>query len=106
MSAFNEIEENIRLREQKIKARELEVRLKEIEQELDNIPVQSTTRHVETVASGRKKRRLSRRIADIGKFCLIVISVIAAVRIAAWLSTILIVLGVVWMAYKLFFDSD
>ena len=106
MSAFDEIEENIRLREQKLKARELEVRIQELEQELDDIPVQPTTKHNEAVASGPKKKRLSKKLTDIAKFCLIVISVIVAVRIAAWLSTTLIVIGVLWMSYKLFIESD
>lgn len=105
MSSFEDIEEKIRLREQKIKARELEVRLKEIEHELDEIPVQQTTQHQEPVAPKRKKS-LSKKTTDIAKFCAITLSVIIAVHIAAWLSTALIVVGVLWLAYKLFIEAD
>lgn len=106
MSAFDDIEENIRLREQKLKARELEMRLKEIEQELDKIPTRETTPYVDASPVKKKKGRLTRDAASIGKFCLIVIGTIALVQVAAWVRTTLIVGGVAWMVYKLFIESD
>lgn len=105
MIPFDEIEENIRQREQKLKARELEIRIKELEQELDNVSVQPTTKYDEA-ASGLKQKRLYKKNTDIGKFCLIVVSVIVAIRLAAWLGTVLMVMGIIWMAYKLFIEPD
>ena len=104
MDAFDEIEEKIRQREEALKARELKLRLKEIEQELADIPVQPTVKHHEPTKP--KDRRRLKRISTLGKFLLIVISVIVAIRIAAWLSTVIILFGVGWVAYKLFIESD
>ena len=104
MDAFDEIEEKIRQREDALKARELKLRLKEIEQELDDIPVQPTVKHREPAKP--KARRMLRKIGTLGKFLLIVISVIVAIRIAAWVSTLIILFGVGWVAYKLFIESD
>ncbi|MEL6777842.1 MAG: hypothetical protein AAFO06_11340 [Cyanobacteria bacterium J06597_16] len=111
MSAFDPIEEDIRRREESLKARELKMRLKEIEKELDNIPNQSSTQpsaaeHVHAeVVSDANTRRLYKKATDIGKFCLVVVSVIVAIRLAAWVGTIVMVLGITWMAYKLFLES-
>ena len=106
MSAFDNTEEDIRRREESLKARELKVRLKEIEKELDDIPSQSTAKHVEAeVVTEAKTRRLYKKATDIGKFCLIVATVIVAIRLATWIGTILLVVGITWMAYKLFLES-
>lgn len=103
MDAFDEIEEKIRQREEALKARELKIRLREIEQELDNIPVQPTAKHREV--AGPKSRKMLRKITEIGKFLLIVIGVIVAIRVAAWISTLVILFGVSWVVYKLFIES-
>ena len=103
MDAFDEIEEKIRQREEALKARELKLRLREIEQELDNIPVQPTAKHHE--AASPKSRQTLKKMTEIGKFLLIVIGVIVAIRVAAWLSTLVILFGVSWVAYKLLIKS-
>lgn len=45
-------------------------------------------------------------MANVGKFLLIVISVVVAIRVAAWISTLIILFGVGWVAYKLFIESE
>lgn len=103
MDAFDEIEEKIRQREEALKARELKIRLREIEQELDNIPMQPTAKHRETASP--KSRRMIKKMTEIGKFLLIVIGVIVAIRVAAWISTLVILFGISWVVYKLFIES-
>lgn len=106
MTAFDEIEEDIRRREESIKAREIKVRMAEIERELEEIAPQPQARQVEVMPPKKKQGGLSKKITDIGKFCLVVVSVIVAIRLAAWVGTIVMVLGITWMAYKLFLESE
>ncbi len=101
MDPIEEIEEQLRRREQAIEARELKTRLKEIEQDLDQVPVTPTSRHKEKAES----QGLSEKISNIGKFILIVFSVIIAIQISAWVGRAIIFMGVVWVAYKLFLDK-
>ena len=101
MDPIEEMEEKLRRREQELEARELKTRLKEIEQDLAQTPVTPTYTHVEKPQS----RGLSQKISDIGKFLLIVFTVIVAIRVAAWAGMAIMVMGVVWVAYKLFLDK-
>ena len=103
MDAFDHIEEQIRRQEDRVKARELKQRLEEIERGLVEPPVQPTTKHTEPTKT--KTKPFSKKIADIGKFLLIVVTVIVAIRLAAWIGTIMMVMGITWMAYKLFLES-
>lgn len=103
MSAFDDIEEKILRKEKEIEAREIRARLREIESELDNIPVTPTYKHEETVA--KKSRGFLQQISDIGKFVLIVFSVVVAIRVANWVGLAIMVISLVWISYKLFFDS-
>ena len=103
MDAFDKIEEEIRRQEDRVKARELKQRLNELEKGLVEPPVQPTVKHTEPIQ--RKKASLSKKITDIGKFMLVVVSVIVAIRLAAWVGTIVMVPGITWMAYKLFLES-
>ncbi|NEP16223.1 MAG: hypothetical protein F6J97_04880 [Leptolyngbya sp. SIO4C1] len=94
-------------REQALKAREIQIRMRELEAELDPAPVHPTRKHRQKAHRKKAIERQTRpwylRLGEIGKFCLIVIAVIVAIRIAARLATIVIVLGVAWAIYKLFF---
>ena len=109
MTAFDDIEEDIRRREESVKARELMARMAEIEKELDKISpkekAREKAREVEVMPPEKKPGGLSKKMADVGKFCLVVVIVIGAIRLAAWVGTIVIGLGVTWMAYKLFLES-
>ncbi len=101
MDPIEEMEEKLRRREQELEARELKTRLKEIEQDLDQVPVTPTYAHKETPNS----TGLTQKMSDIGKFLLIVFTVIVAIRVAAWAGMAIMVMGVVWVAYKLFLDK-
>ena len=115
MVAFDEIEEDIRRREEKLRAREIKVRMAEMEKELEELNPRSASTQpansqasysdVEVMPPEKKPGMLSKKVANVGKFCLVVVSVIVAVRLAAWIGTIAMVAGITWMAYKLFLES-
>lgn len=114
MDAFEEIEDEIRRQEDRVKARELRKRLAELEKDLvetpkaknSSQPSEAEAREVDVMKPATKAGRLSKKMANLGKFCLIVVSVIVAIRLAAWIGTIVMVLGVTWIAYKLFLESN
>ena len=122
MDAFKEFEDDRRSREESLKARELEMRLKEIEQELENLPSQKPSKQTNSnamKASSSRPEELveSFHLSKAARFWLIVVAVIVGIRLlnivsaaifvfsVTWLPPLLI-LGVAWMMYKLFFESD
>ncbi|MEO1093910.1 MAG: hypothetical protein AAFX01_03300 [Cyanobacteria bacterium J06638_28] len=97
-------EEELRRREEAIKAREIQIRMRELEAELDPTPVHPTTKHKTT--SKQKSQLWHKRIPNIVKFFLFVIAVVVALRIAAWLTTAVLVLSIAWVGYKVFLESN
>lgn len=134
MDAFNNTEDNNRSREEALKAREIKVRLQEIEQELASIqPVKdkhqasqsnsSPTTSSQTISSqsmgmkSMKTRPFPFQLSKAARFWLIVIAVIVGIRLLNVLSVAvmimsmtwmppLIILGIAWVVYKLFYESD
>lgn len=105
MDPFDEIEEKIRRKEKELEAREIKARLKELENELEQVPVTPTYRHDQAAsAPPAKSRGFLQQISDIGKFALIVFSVIVAIRVAAWVGFAVMMAGVVWVSYKIFLE--
>lgn len=96
-------DDELKRREELLREREIQVRLRELEAEVTSTPVQPTFKH-EKLPS--KKKAWYRKIPEIAKFFLVVVAVIVAVRIAAWMATAVIVLGVGWIGYKLFLEGD
>lgn len=96
-------EEELRLREEAIRERELQIRMRELEAELDPTPLHPTTKHETT---SKKGRLWYERIPNIAKFVLLLVVVIVAIRIAAWLATAALVLGIAWVGYKFFLEGD
>jgi len=106
MDDFDNIEEKIRRKEKELEAREIKARLKEIENELEKIPVTPTYRHTEAAPTTKEKSRgILQQMSDIGKFALIVFSVIVAIRVAAWVGFAIMMAGVVWVSYKIFLEK-
>ncbi|MGF1523503.1 MAG: hypothetical protein ACFBSF_14400 [Leptolyngbyaceae cyanobacterium] len=97
-------EEELRRRETELKARELQIRMRELEAEMDQTPVHPTYKHEEPPK--KKKRTWYQRIPNIAKFLLMVVFVIVAIRVASWLFTAALVLGLAFVGYKLFLESD
>ena len=90
-------------REAELRKREIKIRMRELEAELEQpTPVQATVTTDEPLSG----RPWYKRLPDIGKFCLIVLAVIVAVRLATWLATAVMILGIAWAGYKLFLEGD
>jgi ferric-dicitrate binding protein FerR (iron transport regulator) len=108
MNPQSDKEEELRRREQELKDREHAIRLWEMESELyqsssPEPPLSPTTKHRQP--EGKMQRRL-RQAKNVAIFVGIVIVAAAAVRIATTLATAVIVLGIAWVSYKIFFSGD
>jgi ferric-dicitrate binding protein FerR (iron transport regulator) len=108
MNPQSDQEAELRRREQELKDREHAIRLREMEADLyqsssPEPPLSPTKKHQEP--EGKMRRRL-RQAKNIAIFVGIVIVAAAAVRIATTLATAVIVLGIAWVAYKIFFERD
>ncbi|MEM8639362.1 MAG: A24 family peptidase [Cyanobacteria bacterium P01_G01_bin.54] len=98
-------EEELRRREEALKERELQIRLRELEAELEPTPVTPTRKHQEE-SRPQPKPPWYQRLPNWLKFIVVVLGVLVAIRIAAWLASVVLVLAVSWVAYKLFLESQ
>ena len=98
-------EEELAKREQELAERERSIRLQQMEMELykQDPPLYQTTKYEQKESA---LRRWSRKMAMVGKFLIIVVAVVAAVRVGTWLATAVIVGAIAWIGYQMFFDSD
>ncbi|MBE9039672.1 hypothetical protein IQ235_02535 [Oscillatoriales cyanobacterium LEGE 11467] len=99
-------ERELEQKERELHERERAIRLKELEDELNkpsDPPYYETQKHEKPEG---KLKRWSKKLTEIAKFCGIVIAVIVSIRIATWLTTLVIVGGVAWVGYKLFVEGD
>ncbi|MGA7936490.1 MAG: hypothetical protein WCA35_23250 [Kovacikia sp.] len=109
MDSQNSKDEELRRRERELQAREQALRLRELETEIyqqsfpDQTPISPTIKHQEPENAIRQHFRQAIKVA---KFLGIVIVMVVAVRIATWLATAILVGGIAWIAYKLFFESN
>jgi transcriptional regulator of heat shock response len=109
-------EENQRRREQDRKARELNMRLRELEAEIQevtaaHVAIIDSVSHHESIHvqpnSKRTVRRWGQNLINLGKFLVLVIVVMTAIRVATWLATAIIVGTIAFTGYQLFFcDND
>lgn len=105
-------EEELRRREEALKERELQLRLQELEAEqirlqelktdLNPPPVTPTRPH--DPAQPPQKRPWYQRLPNAVKFVALVLVVLVAIRIAAWLASVVLVLAASWVGYKLFLE--
>ncbi|MDJ0704232.1 MAG: hypothetical protein QNJ46_13185 [Leptolyngbyaceae cyanobacterium MO_188.B28] len=94
-------EEQLQRREQELKERELAIRLRELEADV-NEPASKTVKHSKTkgaVSPGYKT------LFKVGKFLALAVVTVVAIKIAAALAGVLILLGIFWAAYKVFFEG-
>ena len=99
----------LRHKEQELRKREQEIRLRELEAEIDRpVPEYRTIKYEEPDSKVKegKLQQWRRKITAVAQFTGIVIAVVVAVRIASWLATAVIVGGIAWIAYKMFFAKD
>ncbi|MEA5582697.1 hypothetical protein VB620_15265 [Nodularia harveyana UHCC-0300] len=94
---YREIEE----RERKLREREVEVRLREMEADI-NLPIHQTVKH----QPDKPKKSWIQTIVIGGKLFFLGVTALVAVRIASAIATIVIISALIWMSYKLFFDSE
>jgi ferric-dicitrate binding protein FerR (iron transport regulator) len=103
MNPQNKQEEELRRREQELQEREQALRIKQLELELGHAPITSAGK---SAPSESPVNRRYRQILNLAKFLGLVIAVVVAIRIAAWLATMVMIGSVIWVIYKLFFASD
>jgi anti-sigma-K factor RskA len=98
----------LRHKEQELRKREQEIRLRELEAEIDRpVPEHRTSKYEEPDSQVKGKlKQWRRKIIAVAQFTGIVIAAVAAVRIASWLATAVIVGGIAWIAYTMFFAKD
>ncbi|MEL7086198.1 MAG: hypothetical protein AAF268_14905 [Cyanobacteria bacterium P01_A01_bin.3] len=101
----NSREQDLRQREAELGERELSLRLKEMEIELQK--AKGDRLSTETVAPPTQRpgriRRWRRNAIEGLKLFAVVVAVIAAIRLAYWLASVLVVLAVGYLVYKLYF---
>lgn len=105
MNDSNHQENNLDEREQELQAREQAIRLKELEHEL----YQKEAPFYQTVPDRPPENKLKRWMKQgvkIGKFLGVVVIGIAAIQLGAWIAGCILVGGIAWFSYKIFFEAD
>lgn len=106
MNPSSNPEEELRRREKELREREHALRLRELEAEINQThqpPLYETAKHQ---PSKKSLQQWSKQLVNVAQFMGIAVAVIITIRIATWLTGVVIVGGVAWVAYKLFFESD
>lgn len=103
MTSQDDKHKEFQRREQELQAREHAIRLRELEAEINQPSLHQTVKH--RAPEHSPKRRYG-QLMNVGKFVVMVVTVVVAVKIGTWLATVIIVGGTAWVGYKLFFDSD
>ncbi len=98
-------EQDLRQREAELRERELSVRLKEMEMELQKAKGDRLSTEVEppTTRPGRIRRWRRNAIEGLKLFA-VVVAVIVAIRVAYWLASVMVVLGIAYLLYKFYFE--
>lgn len=93
-------EEELRRREADLRQREINVRMRELESEIE------LAKPSKPKAKGNGIPSFGKRLPKIVQFGLLVIGVILAIRIAAALAGVFILLVIGWVGYKVFLERD
>lgn len=103
MTPPDERNDELERRERELREREIEIRLREMEADINSqdAPFHQTQKHL---AQKNQKSWMKKAILG-GKLFLIGVVAIAAVKVAAAVSGMIILGLVVWVTYKLFSDS-
>jgi hypothetical protein len=95
--------EELRRREQELQEREHAIRLRELEAEINQPPLQHPIRHR---AARQSLLQWRGKMTKVATFLAIVVAVIVALRVAAWLARVVIVGAIAWVVFKIFFEDD
>jgi hypothetical protein len=105
MNSPNRKEEELKQRELELQERERSLRLQELEAELNQPPLLPTTKQDRPVRS-QQFRGWIKAAKFIGVLVVAAVIVNIVFRVAAALSTAVMVMIVAWVLYKLFFERD
>ncbi|MDV3349861.1 hypothetical protein QGP82_14245 [Leptothoe sp. LEGE 181152] len=95
-------EQELKNLEAELKEREIKVRMRELESEIEtSTSVKPTVKHKGAVSFGWYNR-----LPKLVQFGLLVVGVIIAIRVATWLSGVLLLFAVGWVIYKLFLERS
>ena len=100
MKSQDDHHKEIEERERKLREREVELRLREMEADI-NLPVHKTVKH----QPEKSQKPWMKKFVLGGKLFLLGVTALVAVRIASAVAGIVIISALVWISYKLFFDS-
>lgn len=105
MNSQNDQENEFQRVERELHERERAIRLRDIEAEINEAqpPTYQTKKHQPPESSLKQRYR---QLLNVGKFFLLVVAVAVSFKIASSLATVILVGGVSWVAYKLFFERD
>lgn len=105
MNNSNNPEKDLEAKQKEIEERERAIRLRELEHELyqKEPPLYKT---VPDTPPENKLKRWTRQAIKIGKFVGVVVIGIAAIQLGAWIAGFILVGGIAWFSYKIFFESD
>lgn len=105
MNSQNDQENEFQRLERELHERERAIRLREIQAEINEPqpPLYQTKKHQPSESLLKQRYR---QLLNVGKFFVLVIAVAVSFKIASSLATVILVGGVSWVAYKLFFDRE
>ncbi|HAA29313.1 MAG TPA: hypothetical protein DCE56_18445 [Cyanobacteria bacterium UBA8553] len=103
MNFPDEQNQELQRREQELKAREREIRLRELEAEIKEPPMHQTMKHQQ---QERSPQRWYGKLMNVGKFLVIVVAIVVAIRVATAFAYLIMLGAVAWVAYKIFFEGD
>lgn len=101
-------DQELKQREQALRQRELEIRLRELDAEInakldktDQTPTHRTVKHREP-----SQKNWLTQLSMAAKFFGIVVAVIVAVKIASWVTTVLLFGAIAWIGFQIFKNSS
>ncbi|MEA5515047.1 hypothetical protein [Nodularia sp. UHCC 0506] len=100
MTSQDDPHNELKQRERKLREREVELRLREMEADI-NPPVHQTVKH----QPEKFQKPWMKKAVLGGKLFLLGVAALVAVRIASAVAGIMIISALVWISYKLFFES-
>ncbi|WP_017715038.1 hypothetical protein [Kamptonema formosum] len=105
MNAPKEPDRDLQQRERELQERERAIRLREIEAEIERQepPLYQTKKHQQLEGS---LAVWYKRLAQVGKFMALVIAGVVAFQLAQGITAVIVVGGLGFIAYKLFFESE
>ncbi|HYW20242.1 MAG TPA: hypothetical protein VE956_13210 [Nodularia sp. (in: cyanobacteria)] len=100
MTSQDDHHDELERRERKLREREVELRIPEMDADV-NLPVHQTMKH----QPEKSQKPWIKKVVLGGKLFLLGVTALVVVKVASAVAGIVIVSALVWISYKLFFDS-